>query len=307
MLLVFGSIGVDLVFPVSRLPGRGVTGWSEGGCFQAGGRGANQAVAAARDGTQVAMVGAVGRDVLAETALSGLAAAGVRLDAIARVEARTGHSAICVDPEGYTTVVTHAGANRFARAAQVSDSLLGPSTTLLLQMETDVKENALLIARARQSGARIVLNFSPPRTIGAETLRAVDVLVGNGEELAWLGEHLGTGNNPASLHGALGVTTVRMLGVQGTEAVSAAGFVRMPAMPVAMRDTTAAADCFVGVVTAALERDESLTAGLRRASVAAALSVTVTGPQNSMPSRTEIDDALPGAPEPTTEQPQLPD
>jgi ribokinase len=305
MLVVFGSIGVDLLYPLDHLPRAGEIVWTDAARVEPGGKGANQAVAAARDGAHVTLVGAVGQDALADRALSGPMAAVVDLRSIARAPTTTGQSAILVDPAGRTMAVSDPGANRLARADQVADWLLGPRTTLLLQMETDPQQNALLIARARKRRARIILNLSPTRAIDGVALRAVDLLIGNSPELAWAGEHIGTGNNPASLRAALGVATVRMMGAQGAEAMSDAGFLRMPAMPVDMRDTTGAADCFVGVLAAALDRGATLDQAVRRAAVAAALSTTLVGAQTSFPSRAEIDAAMDEAPQPTSQQPEM--
>ena len=280
---------------------------SEAGRVEPGGKGANQAVAAARDGARVTLVGAVGNDVLADAALAGLKKAGVNLSGIAKLNASTGRAAICIEPDGHTLVAVDGGANRLARADQVSDVLLGPRTTLLLQMETEPVENARLIARARRLGTRIILNLSPPRIIDTDALRAVDVLIGNSSELAWVGERLGTGNNPASLHAALDITAVRMMGVQGAEAVSDDGFLHMPPLPVDMRNTTAAADCFAGIFAAALARGANLATALRRAAVAAALSATRADVQGSMPSSAGIDQAMRRAPQPTSKQAEVPD
>lgn len=307
MLVVFGSINIDFVFPVAALPQPGDTVRSETGRIEPGGKGANQAAAAARDGARVTLVGAVGNDVLADAALAGLVRGGVDLRGIAKLDAATGRAAICIDPDGHTMVAADGGANRLARADQVSDSLLGPGTTLLLQMETEPEENAALILRARRLGTRVILNLSPPRLIDTDALRAVDLLIGDSAELAWVGERLGTGNNPASLHAALGITAVRMMGVQGAEAMSDDGFLTMPALPVDMRDTTAAADCFTGVFAAALSRGAELRPALRRAAVAAALSTTRADAQGSMPSSADIDRALRRAPQPTSEQAEVRD
>lgn len=305
MLVVFGAINIDMVFPVSRLPQAGNTLWSDPGWNEPGGKGANQAVAAARDGARVELLGAVGTDPLAEAALDGLAKAGVRLDGVARHPGRTGRAAICVTPDGRTAVVADVGANQFARAAQVGDALLGPHATLVLQMETEPAENAKLIARARRRGARTILHLSPARAIDTDALRAADILIGSSNEIAWLGEHLGTGNNPASIRAALGITTVRMMGVQGAEAAWEDGYLWMPADPVQMRDTTAAADCFVGVLAASLDRKAALPDALRRAGVAAALSAAKVGARRSVPEAAEINAAMPKAPRVTTMQPEI--
>ena len=302
MLVVFGSINVDLVFALPRLPEAGDTLWSQNAMMAPGGRGANQAVAAARDGASVTLAGAVGQDGLAEIALAGLRAAGIGLSHVARVPVDTGRAAICVDRDGYTAVVAFAGANHQARADQVPDRLLRPGTTVLVQMETRPAETAALILRAKARGCRVVLHFSPPAIMSVEALRSVDVLIGNHGELAWVGEHLGTGNNPGSLHAALGVTTVRMTGVQGAELMSDAGYLHVDAMPVQMRDTTGAGDCFAGVFAGALSRGAGLETALRRANAAAALITAGVGVQSQMPASAEIQRALPHAPKPTSQQ-----
>ena len=307
MLLVFGSINVDFIFPVPRLPQAGDTIWSENARTEPGGKAANAALAAALDGADVTLVGAVGQDGIADMALAGLADAGVDLRHIARVPDDTGRAAICIDPSGYTTVTVQAGANRAARADQVPDRLLGPGTTVLVQLECQPAETAALILRAKRLGSRVVLQFSPARLIDTGALIAVDILVGNGAELSWAGEHLGTGNNPASLSAALGMPFVRMMGVQGAECMSADGFRHMPAYAAHVRDTTGAGDCFSGVLAAALERAAPLEVAMRRASVAAALSTAGLGSQRSMPRREAIDAALRTAPHVSDVEAVLPD
>ena len=306
MLLVFGSINLDYVFPLAHLPGVGETVWSSNARVEPGGKGANQAVAAARDGARVTLVGAVGRDPLGSVALDILGASRIRLE-VARVDALTGHAAISIDPNGYTTVCVDSGANRLARADQVRDSMLSRRTTLLAQMETEPAETAAVIARARDRGCRVILVLSPPKMIDLAALRAVDILVGNGAEIAWAGEHLGTGNNPASVRAALGVTVIRTMGVQGAEVASEEGYLHMPAVPVHMRDTTGAGDAFAGVLAAALAAGERLPVAVRRAAVAAALSTTRFGGYGAMPTAEEIDGALRDAPQPTRKQEEVRD
>ena len=160
-VLVFGSVNADLVFAVPELPAPGRTVLGEAYRALPGGKGANQAVAAARDGARVALAGAVGRDPLADVALSASRAAGVDLSRVAAVDAPTGCAAICVDPAGWNQIAVAAGANALARAAQVEDAALGPGVLLLLQMEVPPAETAGLVARARSRGARVALNLAP--------------------------------------------------------------------------------------------------------------------------------------------------
>ncbi len=217
MIVCFGSINLDLIFPVDTLPGPGETLLSPMARLEPGGKGGNQACAAARDGASVVMAGAVGRDPLADAALAGLAGAGVDLARVIRADATTGCAAICVDRNGQNQIAVASGANLHARAVQVEDSLLGPETTLLLQMEVAAEETAALIRRARRADARIILNLAPAGPIDADALRQVDLLVANAGEAAWLGARLGSGFNAGSLHEALGVAVLVTRGVQGSE------------------------------------------------------------------------------------------
>ena len=293
MIVVFGSVNLDLIFPLPSLPGAGDTVLTPSMRIEPGGKGANQAIAAARDGARVLMAGAVGRDVLAPGALTLLRAAGVDLSRMAEVpDDVTGCAAIFVDGDGNNAIGVGSGANRFARAAQVEDALLGPDTTLVMQMETDPAEVAALIRRARARGARVILNLAPAGVLALDALRAVDLLVVNVNEADWLGRHLRTGVNAASLRAALGVDVVRTRGGEGSELATASGFVRIPEHPIEPRDTTAAGDCFVGVLAAALDRGVPLVEGLHRASVAAAVCCTRWGSQSSIPIAAETDAAF---------------
>jgi len=288
VIVCFGSINLDLIVPVARLPGPGETVLGGDCRMEPGGKGANQAVAAARDGAGVVMAGAVGRDALAAPALSGLEASGADLGRVARADGATGCALIAVDGGGRNQIVVAPGANAAVRAAQVEDALLGPATTLLLQMELPEPETAALIRRARRAGARIVLNLAPALPLAADALRMVDVLVANETEAAWLAGRLGAGEDAAALSAASGTTVIRTLGAAGAEA---AGLI-VPAPAVTATDTTAAGDCFTGVLAAALDRGEALEAAMRRAVVAASLACTRSGSQRSLPTRAETDAAL---------------
>ncbi|MBV9782928.1 MAG: ribokinase [Acidisphaera sp.] len=289
MIIVFGSINLDMIFPVPALPAPGETVLTPEGRFEPGGKGANQAVAAALDGASVALAGAVGADPLAAMAVTGLQRAGVDLSRVEEVWGRTGTAAISVDRAGRNHVVVASGANLLARAEQVEAAVLRPDNTLVLQLETDAGETAALILRARAGGARIILNLAPAGVLPPEALRALDVLVVNQEEAAWLGSHLGTGVNAASLHQALDVGVVCTKGSEGVEAAAGDVQLRLPAHPVRAVDTTAAGDCFVGVLAAGLDRGLTLEAAARRANVAAGLCCTRRGTQGSLPTAAEID------------------
>lgn len=292
VVIVFGSINLDLIFPLDRLPGPGETLLGPAARVEPGGKGANQAVAAARDGARVLMAGAVGRDALAEGALAGLVAAGVDLRRVARVDAVTGCAAVCTDAQGRNQIAVGAGANLLARGDQVEDAALDAGATLLVQMETDPAETAALIRRARARGARVVLNLAPARPLDADALRAVNLLVVNESEAAWLAGRFGAEATAVGLRAASGVGVVRTLGADGAEyATDGEGEGRVPAHRVRVVDSTAAGDCFTGVMAAALDRGTPLRDALLRASAAAGLCCTRAGSQGSVPDAAETDAA----------------
>lgn len=288
MIVCFGSINLDLIVPVARLPAPGETVLGGDCRMQPGGKGANQAVAAARDGATVAMVGAVGTDALAAPALALLVESGADLTAVLRHDGPTGCALIAVDGEGRNQIVVASGANTAVRAAQLPDDRLGPDTTLLLQMELPRAETEAVIARGRAAGARIVLNLAPALPLAEPALRAVDVLVVNETEAAWLAGRFGTDATAGALAAHLGVPVVRTLGADGAEAPGLA----VPAPEMVPVDTVAAGDCFTGVLAAELDRGATLEAAMRRAVTAASLACTRSGSQQSLPVRAETDAAL---------------
>ncbi len=292
MIVVFGSINLDLIFALPAIPRAGETLLGPQVRIEPGGKGANQAVAAARDGASVKLAGAVGHDALARDALVLLRAAEVDLTRVAETEASTGCAAIAVDPQGRNAIAVGSGANLFARAAQVEDAVLTPHTTLLLQMECDAGETATLIRRARAAGCRILLNLAPASALDRDALRLVDLLVVNETEAAWLAEQFGTAADAASLASAHGVGVVRTLGEQGAELATGRDLLTIPAHRVDAVDTTAAGDCFMGVLAAALDRGMATPDALRRAATAAALACTRHGSQASLPLAAETDAAL---------------
>lgn len=303
MIVVFGSINLDMIFAMEDLPLAGQTLLARSLDLHPGGKGANQAVAAARDGAAVTMVGAVGGDGLKETALSGLRGAGVDLSRVAVTGHGAGHAtgtaAVCTDAAGRNQIVVAGGANLQARADQVEDALLSPGTTLIVQMESDPGEIAALILRARRLGARVILNLAPAAPLPLPVLKSVDILVVNEDEAEWLAGHLGCAGDASSLRSLLGGTVIRTLGGDGVEwsavdggAVDGSG--RQPAPAVAVRDTTGAGDCFVGVLAAELDRGRPLAAAIRRAACAASLSCTRAGGQASLPAVAETDGAFGG-------------
>lgn len=291
MIVVFGSVNLDLIFALDHLPSAGETVLGPSTRLEPGGKGANQAAAAARDGATVLMAGCVGRDALAEQALATLRADGVDLSRVSHGDLATGCAAICTDA-GRNMIAVGSGANLQARADQVEDAVLTAGTTLVLQRETDPGEIAALIRRARARGARIVLNLAPAGPLDADAMAALDWLVVNETEAEWLAARHGTTPDAAGLHGALRVGVVRTLGGRGSEWAGAESAGQVAAHPIEVVDTTAAGDCFTGVLAAALDRGMGMAEAMARAGTAAGLCCGRAGSQNSLPTAAETDRAI---------------
>lgn len=291
MIVVLGSINLDLGFAAPRLPEPGQTVLCDGAAVSPGGKGANQALAAARDGAAVRMVGAVGRDAFAAPALQALIASGVDVTGVAEVDRPTGLAAVMVEPAGRNQIMVASGANLDVTARQIASLPLGPDTVLVLQMEIPAAETAAAISLARRRGARIVLNLAPAAPLPEDVIAQVDVLIANEGEIAGFG--IGDPHDIArALASRLGITVVATLGHEGAYLVSGNDAWRIGVLPVRVVDTTAAGDAFVGVFAAALGRGATPLAALHRASVAAGLACTRTGAQASLPDTAEIDSQL---------------
>jgi len=298
MVIVFGSINLDLVTRVARFPAPGETIGAESFATHPGGKGANQALAAARAGAAVRLYGAVGTDAFADTALALLAAGGVDLDGVKRAAASTGSATILVDAHGENCIAVASGANALADPEAVPDSMLAPGAVLVLQHEVPAQANAVLIARAHRAGARIVLNAAPARPLSIELLRQVDVLVVNETEAAALAaQHGWPATAQAFAAAAIAVAApsfvvVVTLGKEGALAASGTDTIRVRAPSVEVVDTTGAGDAFVGALAAALDARAPLPDALRAAVVAGSLACTAAGAQSALPERDAIAAAL---------------
>lgn len=289
-VIVFGSAIADYVFRMPHLPRTGETVLGEAGPALQGGKGLNQAIAAARDGGEVRFVGCIGRDPNGALLREAAIAAGVDVTGLSEVEEATGLACVCVDAEGRNQIAVSIGANRRASAGQIGE--IGAGTTLLMQMEVPYAENAALIARGRAAGARLLLNLAPAGALPPEALRALDLLILNESEAAWIGGQLGLPGDARSLHASLGIGVAVTEGERGVTAVTAEGRLHVPAHRVEVIDTVGAGDAWCGVLAAALDRGMPLETAIRRASAAGALACTKHGAGPAMPRAAEIDALL---------------
>jgi ribokinase len=287
MILVFGSINVDLVVPVAALPRPGETVLGGDYALLAGGKGANQALAARRAGAAVVLAGAVGTDTFAPIALAPLIAAGVDTGLVRVVDRPTGCAAIMVSATGENLIAVASGANMRARADAVPAGHFGPDSLLVVQMEVPPAETAAAIRHMRARGGRVLLNLAPALPLDPSLLAEIDLLVANAGEAASLA------GEAAAVAGRLRQGLVVTRGADGSVTWLADGSrLEVPALPIEAVDTTGAGDTFVGALAAALDSGIPLAAGLRRASAAAGLACLAQGAQTAMPDAAAIDRAI---------------
>ena len=292
MIVVFGSINLDLVARVPRLPRPGETLSGSGFAALPGGKGANQALAARLAGADVALVGAVGRDAFAGPAQAGLHAAGVDMSAVAAVDAPTGVALIHIDDAGENAITVIAGANAAARATAITPAQWSRASLLLLQLEVPVTQVTDAAREARARGIRVVLNAAPMQTLPQRLLDSVDVLVVNELEADALATQCGVNAAGDAIAGALsrqlGIDVVLTEGALGARfaAGGSHGHARPPAS--AIVDSTGAGDAFTGALASALDRRLAWPEALAFAVAAGTLACARTGAQSALADGTTI-------------------
>jgi ribokinase len=297
---VVGSLNMDLIARTPRFPQPGETIIGDEFHTVPGGKGANQAVAAARLGAQVSMVGRVGRDAFAESLLDNLAAAGVdHTFVIHDPEAATGVALIAVDDAGQNSIIVASGANVRLSPADVdgAEAAIAGADALLLQLESPLETVTRAAKVAHAHGVPVILNPAPARSLPGALLALVDVLIPNESETALLtGLPVG---DPAEAEAAaaalrtLGVGTVILtLGERGALLAREDGAEYFPAFEVTPVDTTAAGDAFVGGFAVALAEGRSLAEAVQWGNGAGALATTRLGAQPSLPTRQDLEGLL---------------
>ncbi len=297
MISVFGSINMDLTFQVPSLPSMGETTLTPEFTEAVGGKGANQAIAAVRDGANTRFAGRVGDDAFGEQVTSALRNEGINVEALTAVPGKTALASIWVDERGDNMIIVASGANARLTSEALSATTLNSETLVVLQMEVPVAEIEAVIAKAKQSGARVLLNLAPALPISDDALRQVDILVLNEHEARTLCDQLKLSASTAeeqvaALHVLLEASVIITLGADGVMAMHQGQGYRAPAFPVEPVDTTGAGDCFVGVFAAALDAGLAFEDALARAAVAGSLACTIVGAMPSFPSKEQIDRAV---------------
>lgn len=299
-ITVVGSLNMDLIVRAPRIPQPGETIIGRGFHVAPGGKGANQAVAAARLGARVSMVGRVGQDSFGTDLLNNLKEAGVDHTYVTQdPDAASGVALIEVDDAGQNSIVVASGANMQLSPADVeaAEAIIAGADILLLQLESPLETVARAAQLARAHQVTVILNPAPAQPLPAGLLSAVNILVPNESETAILtGLPVGD-QSEIEAAGArlrdLGVETLILtLGERGAMLVTAGGSQLFPTFKVTPVDTTAAGDAFVGGLAVALAEGLSLPEAIRWGNAAGALATTRLGAQPSLPSRQTLEDLL---------------
>lgn len=298
-IVVIGSLNMDLVAVASHLPLVGQTLIGSRYWDAPGGKGGNQAYAAAKLGADVTMLGRVGNDSFGARMRANLESVGCDTRGLTTLDGASGVALISLAQTGENSIIVVPGANdRYMPADVEADRhLLDETRMVLLQLENPLDTVAAAARMARQAGARVILDPAPaPTSLPVTLLQAVDILTPNETEAAWL---TGSASTALSMEDAAAIarklrgmgpsTVIMKLGAQGCLLLDRENVIAIPAPAVQAIDTTAAGDEFNGGLAVALVEGASMTQACRFAVHAAALSVTRLGSQASMPSRQELD------------------
>jgi ribokinase len=298
-IVVFGSINMDLVVRSAHIPVPGETILGSDFVTVPGGKGANQAVAAAKLGAPTRLVGAVGNDAFATPLQQSLQEYGVDTTHVMSINGASGVALITVADSGENSIVVASGANMHLGHSSldaVATALTG-ADTLLLQLEIPLELVIAAAQMARRRGVRVILDPAPARALPGELLRNVDVVTPNESETAILTgilptdeAHCQAAYQALQAQGASAVIIKR--GAQGAWWSDGKDQLQVPAFSVPTVDTVAAGDCYNGALAVALREQMPLAQAMRFAAASAAISVTRRGAQQSMPTRAEVANLL---------------
>jgi ribokinase len=300
-ILVVGSLNADLVVRAPRFPQPGETISGENLQILPGGKGANQAVAAARLGPSVSILGHVGKDTFGDFLLNNLQVNKVDAEFVQRDDESTGVAIIVVDANGQNSIVLSPGANGKVSPTDVRTASISEFSLLLLQLEIPIETVLSAAQRAKESGLRVLLNPAPARQLPDELITIPDFLVPNEGELALLTNQtvndISSAENAAKILLGRGAQTIVVtLGANGALIVTKESTKHIPPFKVNVVDTTAAGDAFIGGFASALLQNKSLEEAVRYGCACGALATTKFGAQPSLPAKEEVENLLSKSP-----------
>ncbi|GAA2611263.1 ribokinase [Actinomadura fulvescens] len=282
-----GSVNADLVVSVDRRPAPGETVLGSDLATYPGGKGANQAVAAARLGARTAILGRIGDDGHGDLLRAALSEAGVDLGHLLVTPGPSGVALITLDPDGDNSIIVSPGANARLAPSDVDAELLS-AAVVSFQLEIPLPTVEAAARAADAGGARVVLNLSPARAVPDDLLALCDPLVVNEHEAAYL---LGAGDEPEAMATALLArgprSVVITLGAEGALTADATGVTAVPSPKVEAVDTTGAGDAFTAALCLRLARGDTLADAARYAVRVGAAAVRKPGAQSSYPATDE--------------------
>lgn len=293
-ILVVGSLNADLVVRTPRFPQPGETISGEDLQVIPGGKGANQAVAAARLGSSVAMLGRVGHDNFGDFLLENLKSNNVDTQLVQRDNASTGTAIIVVDASGQNSIVLSAGANGKISSSDVEHASFSSFKLLLLQLEIPTPTVLSAVKRAKESGVRVLLNPAPAKELSDELISLADFVVPNETELSLLTGQTVTdvpsaGQAAKKLIERGAQHVIVTLGSKGALSVSDTQTTHVDTFSVNVVDTTAAGDAFIGGFATALLQNRSVEESVRYGCACGALATTRFGAQPSLPTKEEVE------------------
>ena len=293
-ITVIGSINMDIVMKVPRLPQKGETLLASEYLRVPGGKGANQAVAVARLGVTVSMVGALGKDAEGDCLLKQLKQEGIDTAGVLRTDTASGNALITVDEKGDNTILVYPGANLQVTPAWVMQQkeLIVQADWIMLQLEIPMESVVTAAHLARNNGTQVLLNPAPATQLSDELISLLDVLTPNETEIVLLsGESdIATGASRMLDKGIDAVVVT--LGSKGSMAIREKQTYHAPPCHINAVDTTAAGDAYNAALLTALAEGKSFREALIFANAAGALTATRIGAQSSLPTRSAVDDFL---------------
>ena len=301
MIIVFGPISMELHMDIPGFPEGEQSVFTEDYTLNAGGKAANQALAAARSGAKVAVIGKTGNDDFSKRILDKIRYDGVVTSGVGKLDdIHTGLETIYKLPDGKLHTIKSKGANAQSEAEQVPDEILDDKAIVLVQTELPQNENIALLQRAKQQGATTMLNLAPTLNLSAAMLESIDILIVNSNEASKLAEKLGLGTSDSTekLAKALAqigkLTCIITVGENGSIAFNEEGSgYKIGALKLeAMIDHSGAEDAYCGTLAACFQAGMPLSRAMKRASIAASLTCMKEGSQSSLPYLDDIDQRI---------------